>query len=89
MFDDNVLDNGYYDQKVTMIITKEQLNDYNQYIKAWEKENIDGIDTMSTLKEGVNYFKEKSNSLFDSYFWRQMNNRFKTNRNTVVQVTVS
>ena len=86
---DNVLLDGYYDQKVSIVLTKEQMNDYNQYIKTWKKENIDGIDTMSTLKEGDNFFERDANIHFDCYFWRQMNNRFIVDRSTVIQVKVS
>lgn len=51
---DNVVLNEYYNQKVIIDLTKEQLEAYNKHIKKFEKEKLNGINTHSTLKEGEN-----------------------------------
>lgn len=51
---DNVVLNEYYNQKVIIDLTKEQLDAYNNHVREYEKENLNGVNTHSTLKEGEN-----------------------------------
>lgn len=86
---DNVVLNEYYNQKVIIDLTKEQLDAYNNHVREYEKENLNGVNTHSTLKEGENAFDSSSLLLVYCYFWTTNDERFKTNRNTIVQVSVS
>lgn len=85
---DNVVLNEYYNQKVRIDLTKEQLDAYNNHVREYEKENFNGFNTHSTLKEGENAFDSSALLLVYCYFWTSTNERFKTNRNTIVQVNL-
>lgn len=83
---DNVVFNEYYKQKVRIELTKEQLEAYNKHVREYEKENLNGVNTHSTLKEGENAFDSSSLLLVYCYFWTTNDERFKLYRNTIVQV---
>lgn len=85
---DNVVLNEYYNQKVIIDLTKEQLEAYNKHIKKFEKEKLNGINTHSTLKEGENALDSNASLQFYAYFWIATDERFKLHRNTIVQVNV-
>lgn len=85
---DNVVLNEYYNQKVRIDLTKEQLDAYNNHIKKVEKEKLNGINTHSTLKEGENALDSNASLQFYAYFWLTIDERFKLHRNTIVQVNV-
>lgn len=86
---DNVVLNEYYNQKVMIDLTKEQLDAYNLHVREYEKEKLNGVNTHSTLKEGENAFDSSALLQVYCYFWTTNDERFKTNRNTIVQVSVS
>lgn len=85
---DNVVLNEYYNQKVRIDLTKEQLDAYNNHIKKFEKEKLNGVDTHSILKEGENTLNSNASLQFYAYFWLTIDERFKLHRNTIVQVNV-
>lgn len=85
---DNVVLNEYYNQKVIIDLTKEQLDTYNKHVRGYEKENFNGVNTHSTLKEGENAFDSSALLQVYCYFWTTNDERFKTNRNTIVQVNL-
>ena len=85
---DNVVLNEYYNQKVRIDLTKEQLDAYNNHIKKFEKEKLNGVDTHSILKEGENTLNSNASLQFYAYFWLTIDERFKLHRNTNVQVNV-
>lgn len=85
---DNVVLNEYYNQKVNIDLTKEQLETFNNHIRRFEKEKLNGVDTHSTLKEGENALDSNALLQVYCYFWLTTDERFKANRNTIVQVNV-
>lgn len=85
---DNVVLNEYYNQKVIIDLTKEQLDAYNNHVREYEKENLNGVNTHSTLKEGENAFDFNALLLVYCYFWTTTDERFKPYRNTIVQVNL-
>lgn len=85
---DNVVLNEYYNQKINIHLTKEQLEAYNNHIKKFEKEKLNGVDTHSILKEGENTLDSNASLQFYAYFWLTIDERFKLHRNTIVQVNV-
>ena len=85
---DNVVLNEYYNQKVRIDLTKEQLDAYNKHIKKFEKEKLNGVNTHSTLKEGENALDSNASLQFYAYFWIATDERFKLHRNTIFQVNV-
>lgn len=85
---DNVVLNEYYNQKVNIVLTKEQLEAYNLHVREFEKEKLNGVNSHSTLKEGENAFDSSALLLVYCYFWTTNDERFKTNRNTIVQVNL-
>ena len=86
---DNVVLNDYYNQKVRIDLTKEQLDAYNLHVRKFEKEKLNGLDTHSTLKEGDNPLESNAFLQFYAYFWITTDERLKLHRNTIVQVSVS
>ena len=86
---DNVVLNEYYNQKVNIVLTKEQLDVYNLHVSEFEKEKLNGVNSHSTLEEGENAFDSSALLQVYCYFWTTNDERFKTNRNTIVQVSVS
>ena len=85
---DNVVLNEYYNQKINIHLTKEQLEDYNKHIKKFEKQKLNGVNTHSTLKEGENTLNSNASLQFYAYFWLTIDERFKLHRNTIFQVNV-
>lgn len=84
----NVVLNEDYKQKVNIDLTKEQLDAYNNHVKEFEKEKLNGLDTQSTLKEGINTLD--SNGLIQVlfYFDVKTDEQFKIYINTIVQVNL-
>lgn len=82
------IDNVDYKQEVYIDLTKEQLEAYNLHVREFEKEKLNGLDTHSLLKEGVNNLD--SNGLLQVlfYFDVKTDERFKIYRNTIVQVNL-
>ncbi len=83
------IDNGDYKQEVNIDLTKEQLDAYNLHVREFEKEKLNGLDTHSILKEGVNMLD--SNGLLQVlfYFDVETDEQFKVYNNTIVQVSIS
>lgn len=82
-------DNEDYKQKVNIDLTKEQLDAYNLHVREFEKEKLNGLDTHSTLKEGVNNLDSNGLLQILFYFDVETDEQFKVYRNTIVQVSVS
>jgi hypothetical protein len=82
-------DNGDVKQKVNIDLTKEQLDAYNLHVREFEKEKLNGLDTHSLLKEGVNTLDSNGLLQILFYFDVKTDERFKIYRNTIVQVSVS
>ena len=82
-------DNGDVKQKVNIDLTKEQLDAYNLHVREFEKEKLNGLDTHSTLKEGVNNLDSNGLLQILFYFDVETDEQFKVYRNTIVQVSVS
>ena len=79
----------YYKQKITVLLTKEQLDAYNLHVREFEKEKLNGLDTHSILKEGVNNLDSNGLLQILFYFDVETDEQFKVYRNTIVQVSVS
>ena len=81
-------DNEDYKQKVNIDLTKEQLDAYNLHVREFEKEKLNGLDTHSLLKEGVNNLD--SNGLLQVLFYFNVDTdeQFKIYKSTMVQVNV-
>ena len=83
------IDNGDFKQEVNIDLTKEQLGAYNLHVREFEKEKLNGLDTHSLLKEGVNNLDSNGLLQILFYFDVKTDERFKIYRNTIVQVSVS
>lgn len=83
------IDNGDYKQEVNIDLTKEQLDAYNLHVREFEKEKLNGLDTHSILKEGVNNLDSNGLLQILFYFNVETDEQFKVYRNTIVQVSVS
>ncbi len=79
-------DNEDYKQKVNIDLTKEQLDAYNLHVREFEKEKLNGLDTHSILKEGVNNLDSNGLLQILFYFDVKTDERFKIYKNTIVQV---
>ena len=85
---DNVELNGDYKQGVYINLTKKQLEAYNLHVREFEKEKLNGLDTHSILKEGVNNLDSNGLLQILFYFNVETDEQFKVYRNTIVQVNV-
>lgn len=81
-------DNGDFKQEVNIDLTKEQLDAYNLHVREFEKEKLNGLDTHSLLKEGVNNLDSNGLLQILFYFDVKTDERFKIYRNTIVQVNL-
>jgi len=79
----------YYKQKITVLLTKEQLDAYNNLIRRFEVEKMHGVNSHSTLTEGENALDTNALLRVLSYFSVNTDEQFKPYKRTLVQVSVS
>ena len=79
----------YYKQKLTVFLTKEQLDAYNKIIRSFEVEKMHGEDTHSTLTEGDNALDTNALLRVLTYFSVNTDEQFKPYKRTLVEVSVS
>lgn len=79
----------YYKQKLTVFLTKEQLDAYNKIIRSFEVEKMHGEDTHSTLTEGDNALDTNALLRVLSYFSVNTDEQFKPYKRTLVEVSVA
>lgn len=79
----------YYKQKLTVLLTKEQLDAYNKIIRSFEVEKMHGVNTHSTLTEGDNALDTNALLRVLSYFSVNTDEQFKPYKRTLVEVSVA